>query len=146
MAEPWITKASKKSCCPIRIVCIVRPIVYTNHYPEYFSLCSMTANILRKICTFSFDISSTLDNKRKGFQNIFDHFPLLFSKRYRLTASDRISSLIPIQIPSRIGPVSRIHNPLVFVFFQQRIFFVCYRIVEVSHCAKDLLRIYWSIA
>ena len=48
---------------------------------------------------------------------IFNHLHILFSKRYRLTASDRISSLIPIQIPSRIGPVSRIHNPLVFVFF-----------------------------
>ena len=33
-----------------------------------FSLCSMTANILCKICNFSFDISSTLDNKRKFFK------------------------------------------------------------------------------
>ena len=146
MAESWITKASKKSCCPIRIVCIVRPIVYTSHYPEYFSLCSMTGNILRKICTFSLDISLTLDNNWKFFQNIFDHFPLLFSKRYRLTASYRISSLIPIQIPSKIRPVSRIHNPLVFVFHLAKHLFLCYRIVEVSHCAKHLLRIYRSIA
>ena len=69
---------------------------------------------------------------------IFDHLHILFSKRYRLTASDRISSLIPIQIPSRIGPVSRIHNPLVFVFLSAKYLFVCYRIVEVSHCAKHL--------
>ena len=140
MAETWITKASKKLCCPILKVFIARPTVYTSHNPECFSLSLMTADI-----NFSYIHRYWITNE-SFTKYIFDHLHILFSKRYRLTASDRISSLIPIQIPSKIRPVSRIHNPLVFVFHLAKHLFLCYRIVEVSHCAKHLLRIYRSIA
>ena len=131
-------KVSKTLCCPIRKVCIVRPTVSTSHYPDYFFS-------LLDDCSFLIYHRYWITNESIT-KYIFDHLHILFSKRYRLTASDRISSLIPIQIPSRIGPVSRIHNPLVFVFLLAKYLFLCYRIVEVSHCAKHLLRIYRSIA
>ena len=119
-----MTKASKKLCCPIRKVCIVRPTVSTSHYPDYFFS-------LLDDCSFLIYHRHWITNESpqnifdpESPQNIVDPFHLLFSKRYRLTASDRISSLIPIQIPSRIGPVSRIHNPLVFVFLLAKISFL----------------------
>ena len=95
------------------------PQVRPNNYPECFSLFD-EHNHPRWTAISEhglFLISSKMDNQIEVSKlSIF-----LFSKRYRLTASDRISSLRRPN-PSRDKAITRIHNLLVLLFFQRSIF------------------------
>ena len=89
-----------------------------------FSLCSMTANILRKICNFSFDISSTLDNKRK-FSKYFRPFPSFVQQKVYIHCLRSYFIISTKQIPSGDKAIPRIHNQLVFAFLSaQHLFYM----------------------
>ena len=73
----------------------------------------------------------------------FQHFPSFVQQKVQINCLRSYFVSDTKHTPFGDMAIPRIHNLLVLLFCQQSIFW-CYRIVEVPHCTKDLLRTYYN--